>query len=125
MFGKGRARRNGKECEKAIKTVRRLDYKVSIPSQDFWCVFHRPQHWTRVICVNGMCSEEKGRDNSKISPASPHCPKEIGVFVGICCDKASVGENYVHGQKIIDRKAALPRQVADPAAKRETAYAGR
>src|SRR4029453_864082 len=107
VLGKGRARRNRKECEKAIKTIWRLDYDVSIPSQDLWRVLHRPQHWARVICVNGMCLEKKGRNNSEISPASAHCPEEIGVLVRICRDKASIGENHVHSKEIIDRKAAL------------------
>src|SRR5262249_10787366 len=118
MLGEGRAGRNGKECEKAIKIIWRLAYEVSIPMQDFWRVFHRPQHWARVICVNGMCSEEKGRDNSKMAPASAHCPEEIGVLVGICGDKASVGENHVHSKEIIDGQTALPRKMANPAAKR-------
>jgi hypothetical protein len=93
--GKGRAWRN--------------HYEGSIPTQDFWRFFHRPQHWARLICVNGMCFERKGRNNSKISPASAHCPEEIGILVRICRDKASIGENHVHSKEIIDRKAALSR----------------
>jgi len=65
-----------------------------------------------------MGLEEKGRNDAVIAAAAAHRPKEIGILIGICCDKAPVSQNHVHSQKIINGKATLPRQMADATAKR-------
>src|SRR5262249_19259685 len=109
VFGKRRAWRNGEESEKAIKAIRCLGYKASIPSKDFRRIFHWPQHWARIVRVNRMCLEEKGCDNTKITASAAHCPEKVRVFIGTSCNKASVSQNHVHSQKITNSKTALPR----------------
>src|SRR5262249_53119514 len=88
-------------------------------------IFHWPQHWARIVRVNRMCLEEKGCDNTKITASAAHCPEKVRVFIGTSCNKASVSQNHVHTQKIINSKTALRREIADPATKRETAHASR
>jgi hypothetical protein len=56
-----------------------------------------------------MCLEEKRRNDAEIAASAAHRPKQIGVLLGICRDKASVGENHVHRKEIIDRKTTLSR----------------
>src|SRR5262249_49324991 len=53
-FRKGRARRNDKEGEKSIENIRRLGDEVAIPVQDIGRVLQWPQHWPRIVCMNGV-----------------------------------------------------------------------
>ena len=39
-------------------------------------------------------------------------------------DELAVGQHHLHAEQVVDRQPALPRQVADAAAQRETADAG-
>ena len=109
MFGKRWTRRNSKERKKPVQGIRCLSYSPAIPTQNFRRVFHRPQHWPRIVCVNGMGLEEKRRNDAEVAAAPTHCPKEIGILLGVCCNKAPVGENHVHSEKASGHQRRLSR----------------
>jgi hypothetical protein len=73
----------------------------------------------------GCALKRKDVTTPKLPPPAADRPEKVRVFVSTRCNKASVGEDHVHRQKIINGKAALARQMAYSAAKRETAYTGR
>ena len=72
-----------------------------------------------------MRLEEKRGDDTEIATAAAHRPEEIGIFLSSRGDKAAVSQHHVDRQEIVDGEAALPRQMADAAAERKSADAGR
>jgi hypothetical protein len=52
-----------------------------------------------------MKSEQKGRDDPKVSAPTADCPEQITIFVGARLDEFSIRENHVDFEKIVDREA--------------------
>lgn len=61
----------------------------------------------------------------KLPPPPPHGPEEVRVLLGGRADETSVGQHHFHRKQIVDREAALTRQMTEAAAEREAANAGR
>ena len=71
-----------------------------------------------------MQAERKRSYHSEIAAAAAHRPEQVLVLVLIGRHEASVGENHVDGQQIVDRQTVFARQVADSTAQSQAAHAG-
>src|SRR5207245_2067638 len=68
--------------------------------------------------------EEERRDDAEVAAAAADRPVEVGVLVRAGTHLVAVRENHLGFEKVVDRQAALPGQVPEPAAERQPADAG-
>ena len=60
----------------------------------------------------------------KLPPPPRSAQNRSGCSLGAGGDEAAVGQHHVGFEQVVDRQAALAREVAEPAAEREPADAG-
>ena len=66
---------------------------------------------------------ERG-DDAEVRPGAAHAPEQIGVVVLAGGDELAVRSNEVDGEEVVDRRAVLAHQPADPAAERQAGDPG-
>ena len=66
---------------------------------------------------------ERG-DDAEVRSGAAHAPEQIGVVVLAGGDELAVRSNEVDGEQVVDRRAVLAHQPADPAAERQAGDPG-
>ena len=64
------------------------------------------------------------RDDAEVPAAAAHAPEQIRVVVLAGGDELAVRSDEVDGEQVVDRRAVLAHQPADPAAERQAGDAG-
>ena len=71
-----------------------------------------------------MAPERERRHDAEVAAAAAQRPEEIFLMLGVRRHDGAVGEHDLGGDEVVDRQAALARQVSQPAAEREAADTG-
>jgi hypothetical protein len=69
--------------------------------------------------------ERQRGDDTEVSAAAADRPEEVLVRALVGSDHAPVREDDLGAEDVVDRKAELAREVADPAAEHQTTGTGR
>ena len=79
---------------------------------------------TRAVLIG--CTEHERRDHAEVAAAAPQRPEQVWVLGCAGGDEPAVGQYDVGREQVVDRSArTAASQVADAAAQRQAANAGR
>ena len=119
-------RRHGHQREEAVDGLGGRGQEVAVEAHHLGCLLdwpeRRPGHYGSADRVG---AELERRDDAEIAAPTAQRPEQVGVLVGARVYLRAVGEDHVGPEQAVDREAEAPRQVADAAAERQPADAGR
>ena len=72
-----------------------------------------------------MEAELEPRRDAEVAASASKPPQELRVLIGISADHGATGRDQLGADEVVARETVLRRQVADPAAERETGDSGR
>ena len=125
MLGKHRRRRNREKREEAVDVLRRAENELAVGLHHLRGLLERPERRPRVHRSHRMRAELERRDDAEVAAAAAQRPEQVGVLRLVCRDDAAVGQHDVGRQQVVDRQPVLAGEVADAAAERQAADAGR
>ena len=124
LLGEGRRRRHGVEGEEAVQLARRRREELAVGREHLGARLDRPEGRAADDGADLVQPEQERGDDAEVAAAAADRPEEVGVLVGARADALAAGEHHLGLEQVVDRQAALARQVADAAAEREAADAG-
>ena len=116
VLGQERQWRRELELDDRRELVGRGSGELAVEAQNFagivQMVEDRPGEHDRPDRVQ---AELERRDDAEVTAAAAHSPEQIGVLVLARGDQLAIRRDEVDGEQVVDRRAVLAHQPADPA----------
>ena len=125
VLGQDRQWRRELELEDRRELIGRGSGELAVEAQNFRGIVEmvedRPGEHDRPDRVQAVV--ERG-DDAEVPSGAAHAPKQIRVAVLAGGDELAVRSNEVNGEQVVDRRAVLAHQPADPTAERQAGDPG-
>src|SRR5215212_7441065 len=121
MLRKRGSRRHDQEGEEAVHVLRGLGDEFPVPAHDLFGPVELPEHRPGVDGAYGVPPEQEGGYYAEVAPSAPYSPEEVLVFLFAGLDEATIGQDHVGFEQVVDGKAELTAEVAVAAAQGEPA----
>ena len=126
VFGDERQRRRDLPGREAAELLGRVLDELAVEAQHVARVLDLEEHRAAVDVLDRVQAELERRDDAEVPAAAAQRPEEILVLPLRCAaTRLPVGGDDLRRDEVVAREADAARQVADAAAEREPADAGR
>jgi hypothetical protein len=116
LLGERRSRRDVVEVEEAREVAWRSRQELAVGLQHHLRVLDRPEGRPAHDRGDRVCLEREFGDDAEVPAAAANRPEEVRVLVGTRLHEASVREDDLRGQQVVDREAVAAGEVAVAAA---------
>jgi hypothetical protein len=116
---------NGREAEPPVDVLGGLEDEVPPEAEHLRSLVQRPEDWPAVDSADRIATKEERSHDAEVPATAAHGPEEIRVLRSAGRDQATVREDDVHAEEVVDGQAVLAAEIADPAAQGQAAHARR
>ena len=125
LLGERRCRWHRREREEAVQVAIRRGQELAIGAQHLVGLLDRPERRPRHHGAHRVQPEHERRDDAEVAAAAADRPEQVGVLGRARVRARSVRQDDLGLEHVVDREPVPAAQIADPAAEREAADAGR